>query len=130
MTDPIADMLTRIRNATASGHHEVVLPHSQTKEAVAKVLAASGYLAAVKVAQDGHRRQLTLTLPADRLGGPTISSLKRLSRPGRRLYVKTTKIPTIKYGRGLVIISTSQGLMSGQDAKAKALGGELICEVY
>ncbi len=130
MTDPIADMLTRLRNGLASGKDEIRLPHSKLKGAVAKLLAENGYLAAVKVEKDDSRLQLVIQLPSEHLVNAPITEIKRLSRPGRRLYVKATKIPTVKRGRGLVVVSTSQGIMSGQTAKAKQLGGELICEVY
>ncbi len=129
MTDPIADMLSRIRNAAAGGHEQLSLPHSKAKEAVAKVLAGKGYLAKAEVDKSAERPQLKLTLAAGGLN-PAMTSIKRLSSPGRRLYVKAAKLPTVKFGRGLVVVSTSQGLMTGEEAKAKHLGGELICEVY
>ena len=128
-TDPISDMLTRIRNAASVNKHEVILPHSKIKEDVAKILAASGYLKSVNRSQAGGRLQLNLEI-SDEDRPSQITSIKRLSSPGRRVYVAAKEIPTVKRGRGIVIISTSKGLMTGADAASKKLGGELICEVY
>lgn len=127
--DPIADMLSRIRNAMAVGKSEIELPHSLAKERVAKILADYGYLSSIETVKDGERPLLKVAINAS--GQPsTITHIARVSRPGRRVYVKTTEIPTIKHGRGIAIISTSQGVMAAPEAKAKQLGGELICEVY
>jgi small subunit ribosomal protein S8 len=128
-TDPISDMLARIRNAASVNNHELSLPHSKIKEEVAKILVSSGYLKAAKRNQSGGRLELALQI-ADTDQPSQITSIKRLSRPGRRLYVGTKEIPTVKRGRGIVIISTSKGLMTGTEAASKKLGGELICEVY
>jgi small subunit ribosomal protein S8 len=127
-TDPIADMFTRIRNAIAVNKHEVSMPHSKIKEAVAKILANNGFLAGVSVA-DNDVKTLTIKINAEN-ANTTITEIERLSKPGRRLYVGADKIPTVKRGRGIVIISTSSGVMSGKEAKAKRLGGELIGQVY
>jgi small subunit ribosomal protein S8 len=127
-TDPIADMFTRIRNAIAVNKHEVSMPHSKIKEAVAKILADNGFLAGVSVA-DNDVKTLTIKINAENANA-TITEIERLSKPGRRLYVGADKIPTVKRGRGIVIISTSSGVMSGKEAKAKRLGGELIGQVY
>ncbi|HLG91330.1 MAG TPA: 30S ribosomal protein S8, partial [Candidatus Saccharimonadales bacterium] len=99
------------------------------KEDVAKILAASGYLKSVNRTQAGGRLQLSLEI-ADEDRPSQITSIKRLSRPGRRIYIGAKEIPTVKRGRGIVIISTSKGIMTGDDAASKKLGGELICEVY
>ena len=128
-TDPISDMLARIRNAARVNRNEVSLPHSKIKEDVAKILAASGYLKSVNRTQAGGRLQLSLEI-ADEDRPSQITSIKRLSRPGRRVYVGAKEIPTVKRGRGIVIVSTSKGIMTGDDAASKKLGGELICEVY
>jgi len=128
-TDPISDMLARIRNAARVNRNEVYLPHSKIKEDVAKILMANGYLRSVNRNQSGGRLQLALTI-ADEDQPSQITSIKRLSRPGRRVYVGANGIPTVKRGRGIIIISTSNGLMSGTEAAAKKLGGELICEIY
>ncbi len=128
MTDPIADMLTRFRNGLASGQAEVELPHSDLKERLAKILASGGFLADTKVAKAEVGKSLILVLNDAPIG--QISEIKRLSSPGRRRYAKAGQIPLIKRGRGLVIVSTSQGLMSGEQARKKKLGGELIASIY
>lgn len=128
-TDPIADMLTRIRNAIAVNKTEVRLPHSKVKETVAKILVDNGFLSGVSTEGKGIEKTLLVTINSE-LESPKITEIARVSRPGRRIYVKADKIPTVKRGRGMVVISTSKGVMAGQDAKAKRLGGELICKVY
>lgn len=128
-TDPIADMLSRIRNAIAVGQASVSLPHSNLKEAVAKILADSGFLDSVESSVDSGKKSLTITINHD-INPALITELKRVSRPGRRQYIKANEIPKIKGGRGLVVVSTSQGVMSGEIARHKGLGGELICEVF
>jgi small subunit ribosomal protein S8 len=127
-TDPISDMFTRIRNAIAVNKHEVSMPHSKIKEAVAKILAQNGFLEGVTV--DGSDfKILTITINSEDANA-TITEIERLSKPGRRLYVGADKIPTVKRGRGIVIVSTSSGVMTGKEAKSKRLGGELIGQVY
>jgi len=129
-TDPIADMITRIRNAIAVNKTDVSLPHSIVKERVAKVLAANGFLSQTKSGkdEDGHK---TLDITINPIGAnATITEISRISKPGRRVYVKSTDVPVVKHGRGIVVISTSKGIMTGDEAKAKHLGGELICKVY
>jgi small subunit ribosomal protein S8 len=129
-TDPIADMLSRIRNAIAVNKYEVELPHSNVKERVAKILAANGFIDEVKQIKDPDgRKQLIIQInPAGT--NAQITQIDRLSSPGRRLYVKSKEIPQVKRGRGIVVISTSKGMMTGEEAKIKRLGGELICKVY
>jgi small subunit ribosomal protein S8 len=127
-TDPISDMFTRIRNAIAVNKHEVSMPHSKIKEAVAKILAKNGFLEGVAV-DNSEFKILTITINSEDANA-TITEIERLSKPGRRLYVGADKIPTIKRGRGIVIVSTSSGVMTGKEAKAKRLGGELIGQVY
>lgn len=129
-TDPIADMLSRIRNAIMVGRNEVSLPHSKVKETIAKILATNGFIDAVHNATDATgRKQLNIVINPDGASS-VITEIARLSSPGRRLYVKSKEIPSVKRGRGIVVISTSQGMMTGDEAKAKSLGGELICKVY
>jgi small subunit ribosomal protein S8 len=129
-TDPIADMLTRIRNGIAAGQSEITMPYSGVKETVAKLLVKNGFLADVKKSkEDAGFARLTITLSPDG-ASPAITEISRLSRPGRRWYVKSKEIPTVKRGRGLIVISTSGGIMTGYEAKVKRLGGELICKVY
>ncbi|HEX5447815.1 MAG TPA: 30S ribosomal protein S8 [Candidatus Saccharimonadales bacterium] len=128
-SDPIADMLSRIRNAIAVGQTQISLPHSKVKEAIARLLVSNGFLDSVKTTEEGGCKQLMISI-AKEDEPARITELNRLSRPGRRMYVKSPAIPVVKSGRGMVIISTSQGIMTGLEASAKNQGGELICEVY
>ena len=128
-TDPIADMLTRIRNAIAVGKTEVSLPHSKAKENVAISLRNNGFLHDVTVAELGVGKQLHIIINLDGENAK-ITEIKRLSKPGRRAYTNAREIPVVKRGRGVLIISTSKGLMTGDEAKKLGVGGELICQVY
>jgi small subunit ribosomal protein S8 len=128
-TDPIADMLTRIRNAIAVRKNEVKMPHSKVKESVAKLLKDSGFVDNVVVADLTVGKEMTIKINADDTNA-RITEIVRLSKPGRRAYAGSDKIPTVKRGRGIVIVSTSKGIMSGADAKKQGVGGELICKVY
>ncbi len=128
-TDPIADMLTRIRNAIAVRKNEIVLPHSKVKHSVAQLLKESGFLDEVAVtdATVGKSLKIVINNPEQ---NANITEIVRLSKPGRRVYYASQDIPTIKRGRGIVIISTSKGMMLGDKAKKLGIGGELICKVY
>lgn len=128
-TDPIADMLTRIRNAIAVGRPEISLPHSAQKQEVAEILVKNGFLEGAKAAEVDGWKVLTIAIN-DEDSVPTITEISRLSRPGRRRYVKAKEIPVLKRGRGITLISTDKGVMTGDDAKKQKLGGELICQVY
>lgn len=128
MSDPIADMLTRIRNAIAAGRDQVVLPHSKIKAALAEILKANNFIADFKIEESGGFKTLIINL-ADG-GQPVINSLQRVSKPGRRVYASSKEIPLVLGGRGMVILSTSGGLMTGREARQKGLGGELICKVW
>ncbi len=128
-TDPISDMLARIRNANAVNITDISLPHSAIKEAVAKVLVESNYIISVASSGKGKDKVLSLVLSSSSQS-PKITAIKRLSKPGRRIYASVKEIPRIKHGRGMVIISTAKGIMSGDQARANQIGGELICEVY
>ena len=128
-TDPIADMLSRIRNAIAISRGEISLPHSNSKETIAKILVDSGFLAGQKSEELDGFKKLKIVINAEGQN-PAISSISRLSKPGQRRYVKAGEIPRVKRGRGIVVISTSGGVMTGDQARARNLGGELICEVY
>lgn len=128
-TDPIADMLTRVRNAIMVRKHEVVMPHSKVKQAVAEILKENGFLKDVLVIKASVGKTLKLVINDENENAP-ITEIVRLSKPGRRYYVKAKDIPTVKHGRGIVVVSTSKGVMTGQEAKAKSVGGELICKVY
>ncbi len=125
MTDPIADMLTRIRNAHLALHKEVSVPRSKIKESIAAILKEEGYVDNVSVAD----REIKIALKY--VGGKAvISGLKRISKPGRRIYVNAAGVPNVQNGLGICIVSTSRGVVSGTDAKEKQIGGELICEIW
>jgi small subunit ribosomal protein S8 len=128
-TDPIADMLSRIRNAIAVRKSEVSMPHSKAKEAVAKLLKENGFVAGVSVSDATIGKTLTITINGE-TENAKITEITRMSKPGRRFYTKAKEIPTVKRGRGLVIVSTSKGMMTGKDAQNQGVGGELICKVY
>ena len=129
LSDPISDMLTRIRNAIAVRKSEITLPHSNIKEDVAKLLKESNFVDDISVKKDRVGKLLTIKINnVD--SNPRITEIVRLSKPGRRYYVNSKEIPTVKHGRGLVILSTSKGLMTGDKAKVERIGGELICKVY
>ena len=128
-TDPIADMLTRIRNAIGVQKNEVSLPHSNIKEAVARSLQANGFLESVNVTDLSVGKQLRIVINLESENA-RITEIKRLSKPGRRVYSNAREMPTVKRGRGVVIVSTSKGLMTGKEAKAMGLGGELIASIY
>ena len=128
MTDPISDMLTRIRNAQGALLKTVELPHSKIKEALAKILKQEGYIA--EVAVDGStKKKIKLVLKYSGKKG-IIAGLRRVSTPGLRRYVAATEIPRVLGGMGISVVSTSQGLMSGTDARKNKLGGELLCYVW
>lgn len=128
-TDPIADMLARIRNAIAVRKNEVRVPHSNVKEAVARLLVQRKFIDDLKLDESTGRKYLVLIINQPE-SNARITEIVRLSKPGRRSYAGVTEIPVIKRGRGIVIVSTSKGMMTGDDAKAQRLGGELICKVY
>lgn len=129
-TDPIADMLSRIRNAILVNKHEISLPHSNVKETVATILAKNGFIVdATSAKNEAGRKELRIVISPE--GTPAqITEISRLSTPGKRVYVKSKEIPSVKRGRGIVVVSTSKGMMTGQEARTKKLGGELICKVY
>jgi small subunit ribosomal protein S8 len=128
-TDPIADMLTRIRNAAKVGKNEVRLPHSNIKETIARELVKNRFLKNVTVEKGTPRNQIIITIAEE--GTPVrFTEIKRMSTPGRRMYAAVNEIPRVKSGRGIVLISTSKGVMSGFEATKQRLGGEVICKVY
>jgi small subunit ribosomal protein S8 len=128
-TDPISDMLTRIRNAILVSKSEVSLPHSNIKQSVAEILKSNGFLDKVSVDGEGISKKLKIVIN-DEASNARITEIARLSRPGRRLYARSSDIPTVKQGRGIVIVSTSKGVMTGDEARKAQIGGELICKVY
>jgi small subunit ribosomal protein S8 len=129
VTDPIADMLTRIRNGSAAGKEIVDMPHSKLKQELARVLRQEGYIADFKSVQDeGHR---TLRVHLKVLGKQrSITGLRRISKPGVRRYVRATEMPRVLGGMGVAVVSTSRGVMSGRDAKKAGVGGEVLCYVW
>jgi small subunit ribosomal protein S8 len=128
-TDPIADLLTRIRNASMVGKNEIRVPNAKLKKVVADKLKKSGYLADVKVEAGSPRDTLVVTI--NKLGeNATFTELTRMSKPGRRMYVGANDIPRVKSGRGIVLVSTSKGVMTGQEATKQRLGGEVLLKVY
>lgn len=129
-TDPIADMLTRIRNAIGVRKHTTTMPHSNLKESVAKVLKAQNFIDNFGVDTDSEGYKVLVIEINSEDSNARITEIERLSRPGRRWYASADDIPVIKRGRGIVVVSTSKGLMIGKDARAQRLGGELICKVY
>ena len=128
-TDPIADLLTRIRNAVMVGKNEITVPASKLKVVVAKELKKAGYVTGDKVEAGKPRAILVVTInePGE---NSTINEIKRLSKPGRRVYVSALDIPKVKSGRGIVLVSTSKGVFTGVEAKKQKLGGELLLSVY
>lgn len=128
MTDPISDMLARIRNAALARKAAVLVPYSRTKAKLAEILVREGYLTSVEEEASPYR-QLKLHL-AYRGSQPIVRSLRRVSTPGRRAYVTHTDLPRVLSGLGVAIVSTSRGLMTNREAKEQRVGGEVICEVY
>ncbi|GAB4261753.1 30S ribosomal protein S8 [Deferrisoma sp.] len=130
MTDPIADMLTRIRNGLMAGQKTVIIPASKVKRAILEILVEEGYLAGVDYEDDGKQGVLVARLKYDNEGKPVIEALRRLSKPGRRVYVGKDELPKARSGYGTVIVSTSKGILTDRKARALGVGGEVICEVW
>ncbi len=130
MTDPIADMLTRIRNAQLSRHQTVKVPLSQIKKSIADILVSEGYVASAVVEGEGISQVIEIELKYGSGQKPVIQMLKRESVPGCRVYVSSGEIPEVLGGMGLSILSTSRGVLSGHQAKKQGIGGELLCTVY
>ena len=132
MTDPIADMLTRIRNANVAMHDEVRMPSSKQKEALAGILQREGYIEEFGVADDPSRpgRVLTVTMKYSPERQRTISGLRRISKPGLRVYTKAETVPRVLGGLGVAVLSTSKGLMTDREARKARIGGEILCFVW
>lgn len=132
MTDPIADMLTRLRNANTAFHDDVVMPSSKVKEALAKILVSEGYVEGYSIEQDPERPfpRLKIVLKYTPERKRTISGLKRVSKPGLRVYTKATDVPRVLGGMGIAILSTNQGLMTDREARKRRMGGEILCHVW
>lgn len=129
MTDPIADLLTVTRNALARKKSEVIFPFSKVKFNIAKILEKENFVKKAEKREQNYG-QIKMILKYNTEGKPAIKNLKRISRPGRKVYAGAKEIPRTLEGKGIIIISTPQGLMTGKDAKKKKLGGEVICEIY
>lgn len=129
MTDPIADMLTRIRNALQQKHETVSMPSSKEKTAIAEILKSEGYINNYKVEGD-LKKTLTIDLKYGKNGERVISGLRRISKPGLRVYAKVEKLPRVLNGLGTAIISTSNGMMTDKDAKKNHVGGEVIAYIW
>jgi len=132
MTDPVADMLTRVRNANIAMHDDVRMPSSKLKEALAAVLQKEGYIDGFTVADDPSRpgRVLTITMKYTPERKRTISGIRRVSKPGLRIYRKADKIPRVLGGLGVAVLSTSKGLMTDREARRAGVGGEVLCYVW
>jgi small subunit ribosomal protein S8 len=128
--DPIADLLTRIRNGISARQDKIDVPHSRVKEGMAEVLKKLGFISNFRVVRDNKQGVMRVYLRYDSSGKAMLSHLKRESRPGLRKYVKAKDIPVVRTGFGAAIISTSQGIMSGDEAKEKQVGGEFLCSVW
>ena len=129
-TDPIADMLTRIRNASLARHRELTLPSSRIKREIARILVDEGFIDSFATSQDGVQEMLTIQLKYVEGRTPVVSGLKRISKPGLRVYARKTEIPRVLGGLGLAILSTSHGIMTGSQARKLNLGGEVLCYVW
>jgi small subunit ribosomal protein S8 len=130
LTDPIADMLTRIRNANLALHDIVEMPGSRLKTDIARVLEEQGYIAGYESADDGTRATLTVKLKYDDTRRRVITGITRVSKPGRRVYADKDSLPKVLGGMGVAIISTSQGLLTGHEARRRGVGGEVLCTVW
>jgi len=130
MTDPIADMLTRIRNALKASHEMVDIPNSSLKASMAKVLKSEGYIKNFKIISDGRHRLIRIFLKYDEAGVSVIGGLERVSKPSRRVYTGYDKIPKVLNGYGVNIVSTSKGLMTDREAREMRVGGEILCSLW
>ena len=130
ITDPIADMLTRIRNGLGAKHEQVIVPASNEKLAIAKILLEEGYINAFEEVKDGGKRNIKITLKYDELGDSVIQGLKRISKPGLRIYAQKDKLPRVISGLGIAIISTNKGIVTDKTARALGVGGEVLAFVW
>jgi small subunit ribosomal protein S8 len=130
ITDPIADMLTRIRNAVAVGHERVSMPSSKLKVGIARILQDEGFIDRFEVTEEGAGKHLELVLRYGNRRQPAIDGIKRISKPGHRVYRGASEIPRVQGGLGVAVVSTSQGLLPDREARRRRLGGEILCEVW
>ena len=128
--DPIADMLARLQNAAAVKHQQVIMPASKLRVAVARILKDEGYIEKLEVSKDKPQGMLRLWLRYDENRKPILSGVKRISKPGRRVYAGKAEVPWVRQGLGIAIVSTTQGVMTGARAKRMGLGGEILCYVW
>ncbi len=129
-SDPIADMLTRIRNASTAEHMQVVMPNSRIKADIARILTEEGFVEAYGITDDKPQPYLVIRLKYDRHGDAVITNLERVSKPGRREYTGFREIPWVRSGLGINIISTPKGVMTGRQARKEGVGGEVVCNVW
>lgn len=129
-TDPIADMLTRIRNAVAVSHERVSMPSSKMKVKIAEILESEGFIDRFEVKQDGDHSELELVLRYGERRRPAIEGIKRISKPGHRVYRGAAELPRVQGGIGVAVVSTSRGLLPDREARRRRLGGEVVCEVW
>jgi small subunit ribosomal protein S8 len=129
-SDPIADMLTRIRNAMAALHPETTMPSSKLKGEVARILSEEGFIDGYAVTDASVGKELTIRLRYDDERVPALTGLLRVSKPGRRVYKEATKVPRVRGGIGVAIVSTSDGVMTDREARSRNIGGEVLCEVW
>lgn len=130
MTDPIADMLTRIRNALIARHRQVLMPGSKMKIAIAQILRREGFIRHFDVGKQGPQPTLRIILKYDEGGQPVLRGLKRVSKPGRRIYAGRREIPRVQDGMGVAILSTSKGIMTDRKARRLGVGGEVLCYIW
>lgn len=130
MTDPIADMLTRIRNANMVRHANVEIPASNMKKTIAQILSDEGFIKGYEVTEDDKQGTIKITMKYDENKDRVITGMKRISKPGLRVYAKRNEVPRVLGGLGIAIISTSRGIMSDKQARKEGLGGEVICYVW
>ncbi|MDH7486673.1 MAG: 30S ribosomal protein S8 [Anaerolineae bacterium] len=130
MTDPIADMLTRIRNALMARHRQVLVPSSKMKVAIARILKQEGFIRHFDVSKQGAQPMLRIILKYDDNGAPVLRGLKRMSKPGRRIYANRQGVPRVQSGLGVAILSTSRGVMTDRQARQLGVGGEVICYIW
>ena len=130
ITDPIADMLTRLRNASAARHDSVDVPASKMKKAIAEILLEEGYIKSFQIVEDGGQGMIKIALKYTANGEKAITGIRRVSKPGLRVYAKCEELPKVLGGLGIAIISTSKGVMTDKEARKNAVGGEVLCFVW
>ncbi len=130
LTDPIADMLTRIRNSITAKHSEVVIPASKEKMAILNILVEEGYIKEAKLVEDGSKKNIVVTLKYDENGDSVIQGLRRISKPGLRVYAEKDKLPKVINGLGIAVISTNKGILTDKQARSLNVGGEVLAFVW